>query len=210
MIKIYVNEVPLILANAEEAKAFSPSKTLIKSRYQGKHKYLYHFIDNLEKGKKVDKIVLFSKNFDQLKAHFWDILTVKEAAGGVIFNDKNELLLIVRDGYWDMAKGHIEEGETPEIAAIREVEEETGLKNIELGEFFHTTYHIFRNKKDKRVLKVSHWFKMHSNDVEFTPQVEEKVEKVEWISPEKAKELKPIYRNILDLVEKVQSNLFDK
>ena len=80
MIKIYVNEVPLILASAEEAKAFSPSKTLIKSRYQGKHKYLYHFIDNLEKGKKVDKIVLYSNKFDQLKAHFWDILTVKEAA----------------------------------------------------------------------------------------------------------------------------------
>jgi 8-oxo-dGTP pyrophosphatase MutT (NUDIX family) len=204
MIKIYVNETPIILATSEEAKAFSPSKTVIKSRYQGKHKYLYHFIDNLEKGKKVDAMVIHSNQFDVLKSHFWDVMKVKEAGGGVVFNDKKELLLISRGGYWDMAKGHIEAGETPEMAAVREVEEETGLKNIELGDFFHTTYHVFRNKKDKRVLKVSHWFKMISNDTNFTPQTEENVEKVAWISPEKARELRPIYRNILDLIEMVE------
>lgn len=203
MIKIYVNETPIILATTEEAKIFSPSKTIIKSRYQGKHKYLYHFIDNLEKKKKVDAMIIHSNKFDVLKAHFWEILKVKEAAGGIVFNDKKELLLIVRGGYWDMAKGNIEKGETPKMAAIREVEEETGLETIELGDFFHTTYHIFRNKKDKRVLKISHWFRMNSNDTDFIPQAEENIEKVAWISREKARELRPIHRNILDLIEMI-------
>lgn len=200
MLKIYINETPLILATTQEAKAFQPSKTLLVTRYIGRPKYLYHYIDNLEKEHQLEAIVTFHPNFEKLKKDFWSIYKVKEAAGGVVLNDKNEVLMICRHGIWDMAKGHIEEEENHEAAAIREVQEETGLQNIQLGDFIKTTYHTFRNKKNNRVLKLSHWFKMTSNDTELIPQTEESIEKVAWMSLEKAKKLTPIYKNILELL----------
>ena len=58
-----------------------------------------------------------------------------EAAGGLVFNEKNELLMIFRRGFWDLPKGKVDEGETLEQCAVREVQEETGLQNIMLGDF---------------------------------------------------------------------------
>lgn len=203
MIKIYINETPLILATPAEAQAFQPSKTMLVSRYVGNPKYLHHFIDNLEKSHKLEAIVAFHPNFERLKNDFFSIYKVKEAAGGVVQNDANEVLMIQRHGFWDMAKGHIENGETAEIAAIREVKEETNIQNIELKKLLHTTYHTFRNKKKERVLKISHWYSMTSNDTAFQPQTEEGIEQVQWHALEKAKQLTPIYKNILDLLEMI-------
>ena len=204
MLKIYINETPLILATAEEAKTFKASKTQIVSRYIGRPKYLFHFIDNLEKDHQLDAIVAYHNNFEKLKNDFWGIFKVKEAAGGLVLNAQQQVLMIYRNGCWDMAKGHIEAGESQEQAAIREVQEETGLQNIELGDFLQTTYHVFRNKKNKRILKLSHWFKMSSrsddNQDNLQPQIEEGIEKVEWMSIEKAQKCQPIYKNILDLL----------
>ena len=56
------------------------------------------------------------------------------AAGGLVLNEKNELLMIFRRGFWDLPKGKVDEGETLEQCAVREVKEETGLQNIRLGD----------------------------------------------------------------------------
>ena len=56
------------------------------------------------------------------------------AAGGIVRNEKDEILLIFRLGKWDFPKGKVEEGEQFDQTAVREVEEETGLQNILLGE----------------------------------------------------------------------------
>ena len=148
--------------------------------------------------------LLFSKDLNLLKEYFFGLYKNKNAGGGAVFNDKNEILMIQRNGYWDMAKGHIEKGETKSEAAVREVIEETGIQNIELQEFITTTYHTFKNRKGNRCLKISHWFKMKSNDNDFTPQSEEGVEKVVWMSLEEAFKLKPIYKNILNVLELVK------
>ena len=52
-----------------------------------------------------------------------------------MFNFKNEILLIYRNGVWDLPKGKIEFGESYEDAALREVAEETGVKNLYLKNF---------------------------------------------------------------------------
>ena len=51
------------------------------------------------------------------------------AAGGLVTNENNELLMIFRRGKWDLPKGKLDKGETIEECAIREVEEETGIGN---------------------------------------------------------------------------------
>ena len=69
------------------------------------------------------------------------------AAGGLVTNKKGEFLLIRRSGLWDLPKGHQEAGEALEDTALREVEEETGVRGLSLGRYICTTDHCyFRNE----------------------------------------------------------------
>ena len=78
----------------------------------------------------IKSLVIYSDNFEKLKHSFVSQYKIIEAAGGIVFNPNNEVLLIHRYDRWDLPKGKMESGETPEISALREVEEECGIKNI--------------------------------------------------------------------------------
>ena len=107
-----------------------------------------------------------------------------EAAGGLVINEKNEILCIFRRGKWDLPKGKIENGETPEIAAIREVKEETGIIELNIHSFICETSHIyFDTYIQEEVLKIVYWYKMNALSTEILiPQITEDIEKIEWIS----------------------------
>ncbi len=126
------------------------------------------------------------------------------AAGGLIFNDENKLLMIFRRGFWDLPKGKLDEGETVEACAVREVEEETGLNNIKLGKLIGITFHdYFDTWIAKDVTKETHWFEMHvSNEQQLIPQAEEDIEKAEWASAsEVALHLENSYKNIAEIIK---------
>jgi 8-oxo-dGTP pyrophosphatase MutT (NUDIX family) len=126
---------------------------------------------------------LFACTYDTntVMKHFTNNFTHIEAAGGVVCNGKNEILLIKRFGRWDLPKGKVEPNEPIPIAALREVTEETGVKNISLGEQITTTYHTY-SLHGKQMLKSTHWFKMYTqtNDA-LVPQTEEGIEQVKWV-----------------------------
>lgn len=129
---------------------------------------------------KATKLCFFHHNVDELWKNFKSQFKIIVAAGGVVFNEKQEVLWIYRNNIWDLPKGKIDEGETKEIAAIREVKEECGIKNVLLKEFLMTTYHIYKYK-EKVILKVTYWYKMVSNsNEELIPQLEEGITKIEW------------------------------
>jgi 8-oxo-dGTP pyrophosphatase MutT (NUDIX family) len=117
------------------------------------------------------------------KAYTKDKLII-EAAGGLVFNEKNELLMIFRRGFWDLPKGKVDEGESLEECAVREVQEETGLQNIKLGEFLNTTYHTY-TLNNQSILKPSHWYKMkHLGNELPIPQTEEDISEIKWVTKE--------------------------
>lgn len=204
MYKIYINENLFVLTTPDLAKKYKPSKSVLVMRYISKKRFLFQFIDALENLNVNKTIILYHKDLNLLKKDFFSLYKVRSAGGGVVFNSKGKVLMIKRRGYWDMAKGHIEEGETESEAAVREVMEETGLKNVKLQKFVTTSYHTFENKKGKRCLKISHWYKMKSNDNDFVPQTEEDIEEVAWIPLKEALKLKPIHKNILNVLELVK------
>ena len=104
-----------------------------------------------------------------------------EAAGGIVFNPKGELLMMLRRGQWDMPKGKLDEGETVEACALREVEEETGISNLRLNGKLQTTYHTY-SFQGKTVLKPSHWFRMECTGTEdLVPQTEEDITELRWV-----------------------------
>ena len=126
-----------------------------------------------------------------------------EAAGGMVFNPRGELLMMLRRGQWDMPKGKLDEGETIEECALREVEEETGISNLRISGKLQTTYHTY-SIHGNIVLKPSHWYKMESTgSEELVPQVEEDITELLWVDKLKATELaKKAYPSIREMIEK--------
>lgn len=128
------------------------------------------------------------------------------AAGGLVFNDKNELLMIFRRKKWDLPKGKLDEGESIEECALREVKEETGLQNVQLENFLGSTFHeYFNTYTNEDVVKETHWYKMHATaDQPLIPQTEEDIEIIEWIAEENLREkLADSYPNIKEIVGKL-------
>ncbi|WP_207632931.1 NUDIX hydrolase [Foetidibacter luteolus] len=125
------------------------------------------------------------------------------AAGGLVLNDKEELLLMFRRGKWDLPKGKLDEGESIEECAIREVMEETGLVRVELVKPVGITYHDYFDKYSKQdVTKESHWFEMRApGEQQFIPQTEEDIEQIIWTDRKQLKKcLSNSYKNIIEIL----------
>ena len=124
--------------------------------------------------------VFFNKNLAELKTAFFKKFTLIAAAGGLVLNEKDEVLLIFRRGKWDLPKGKRDKDEKLEDCAIREVQEETGLQKIKLGKFLTLTYHTY-HEGSRFILKESHWFLMKTKSGQsLIPQTEEDIIEIRW------------------------------
>ncbi|MCX6331733.1 MAG: NUDIX domain-containing protein [Bacteroidetes bacterium] len=126
------------------------------------------------------------------------------AAGGLVTNPNGQLLWIFRRGFWDLPKGKLDEGETIQTCAIREVQEETGLRNIQLHELLKFTNHLYFDKYlNEEVTKRTYWFHMTIREEQKgIPQITEDIEKIEWHSLATAKHcLQQTYPTILEVIE---------
>ena len=202
MYKVFINETPLIFTNTEGVlPEWKNDDNVLTTKYLGKKKFLHNYIDLLEKSNKYHQVVLFSDDLKALWSDFSSIFKVIEAAGGVVFNEKEEVLVIFRRNFWDLPKGKIDKGESPEEAAVREVQEETGLKNVILGKHILDTYHTYE-LKGKRILKKTYWYEMKTTDTQLIPQQEEDIEQAEWVILSDFLNSKPvIYGNILIVLD---------
>lgn len=113
------------------------------------------------------------------------------AGGGVLYQDSSlphKVLLMKRNGVWDLPKGKIEEDESIEECAVREVEEEVGAKNLTLGKFLCDTYHEFEEKGQK-FGKTTSWYSMKylENGLELVPEKDEGITDLKWVELRKAK-----------------------
>jgi 8-oxo-dGTP pyrophosphatase MutT (NUDIX family) len=104
-----------------------------------------------------------------------------DAAGGVVWQ-QDRALFIFRHGRWDLPKGKIESGEAFDVAALREVEEECGMQELQLGAFIGYTYHTYWFQQEM-VIKRTFWYSMQSNYAGIlVPQTEEGITEVRWIA----------------------------
>ncbi len=153
-----------------------------------------------KKLKKVHSIFISSRKkralIDYLKSKF----KVIEAGGGVV-EKEGKILLIYRRKVWDLPKGKLDKDESIEACALREVEEETGVK-VKLDKKIDAVWHTYVTKK-KYVLKKTHWYAMHCvDDNKMAPQKDEGIKKVEWMSLEEVrKALHGSYRSIRYVVQ---------
>lgn len=203
-IKIYFNNTPLFLCDSIEP--------LIEP-------FLHHddavFIDELDPHtvksmihemqlEKVHAGVFLHPDLEELKKAFFKKFTLVQAAGGAVFNEDDQLLMIFRRGSWDLPKGKLDKGETLEECAVREVEEETGLQNVQLVSPLLVTYHTY-HEGTKFILKESHWYRMKvAGKQELTPQTEEGIEEVRWMKLDEAEKVFPqAFPSVVDVIKEV-------
>ncbi|MBL7703470.1 MAG: NUDIX domain-containing protein [Ferruginibacter sp.] len=147
--------------------------------------------------------VLWHTDLEKLKETFFKNFKVIEAAGGIVQNEKKEILFINRLGKWDLPKGKIEKGEKEEECALREVTEETGVTGLHLKKKVGETYHVY-DEFGKHFLKISHWYHMTcSSKQELLPQTEEYITEIKWVKTINIKEpMQNTYPNIKDILSK--------
>lgn len=127
------------------------------------------------------------------------------AGGGLVLNDAGELLMIYRRGKWDLPKGKLDEGETIEECAVREVEEETGLTGIERSGLISIGYHeYFDTYLKEDVIKETHWYAMNVKGKQIlVPQTEEDITEIKWVKGEELEKcLQDSYANVVEVVRK--------
>lgn len=228
MYVIYVNDRPLTLLSKDEHSTRARAQlentggqdslpggpggsskgpeTHLTAIYSGKPRTLLHYVDMLEKGSpKVLSVDIVSTDIEQLWEDFRGKYKWLPAAGGVVRNEGlDKTLFIFRRGSWDLPKGKLDEGEDAPTAALREVKEETGVDGLTLGPQLPTTYHTYRNRKGKRVLKPTYWFSMATNSEALVPQAEEDIELAEWRSIEEVlNDPAPLYLSLRYLLERI-------
>jgi len=200
MYKIYINDQLLVLADSATAATLDPASFELVARYPGKAKFLLNYIDLLEKARHQQGILLHWENLEELKRDLFHHFRLEEAAGGLVQNPEQKVLFIFRRGFWDLPKGKIDPGETRQEAAVREVMEETGLREVHLGDPLPTTYHTYR-QANRRYLKVTYWYRMSADQEDLVPEAGEQIEKAEWHEPAGFIRQKPrMHQNILELL----------
>lgn len=156
MYKVFINDKPLIISDSFQQKNYSGKILELTYRNEGT---IAEAELLLQQSDYLSAVVILCKNVNEVWEQFCTTHKIIEAAGGLVLNKKDELLIIFRNQKWDLPKGKVETNESYEMAALREVHEECGIDHVELGNkltvVFHT-YHI----EQKKILKKTHWYWM--------------------------------------------------
>ena len=131
------------------------------------------------------------------------------SAGGIVFRlDAGQpVFLLIRDSYrnWGFPKGHLEVGEEPAAAALREVKEETGLSDLSIRGEIETIDWFFRFR-GQLIHKVCHFFLMETAEATTCPQHAEGITACRWMRFEEAQSLVS-YANAREVLRRAQEML---
>ena len=170
MYKVFFNESELTFSNQS-----NPEAKNILFHHETQFDEAFHLLSS-NSSKFVN---IFSDDIDAVWASFLNYFKHIKAAGGIVRNPQDDILFIFRLGKWDLPKGKMEEGESKEESAIREIEEECSITNLQLKRFLMPTFHIYYLRE--YVIKETYWFEVFYDGVELPlPQTEEGIESVEW------------------------------
>jgi len=174
--KVYFANRPVVFINESDSPAVQPGCEVIVSQGKADTMLIESAID---RGAKL--IYLKCRDVEWSWQQFAAQFLLIRAAGGVVTNDRGEVLFIYRLEKWDLPKGKVEDGEELDLAAIREVEEECSIHKLLLVSHLLTTYHTY-SLKGEQVLKSTDWFLMkHDGNDQPHPQAIEGITEARWI-----------------------------
>jgi len=189
MYKVFLNDRLIILSTQKDFGSGFTSMPIKKTNLQ-------KLLKKVENGK-LTNLNLYHKKEEKLLKHLKKKLKTVIAGGGLVINKKGEILFIHRKGRWDLPKGKTEKNETIEESAVREVIEETQVKDLIVKKLIQPTYHIIKSN-DSYKLKETFWFEMHTPYTgELKPETSEDIDQAVWRDLEGTKSaLIDTYENI--------------
>ena len=178
MYKIFYEQRALVFPNIEEKDLVldATSQQLETYEVEKIHNFLRQWlVVSLKEDVIIDKI-----SAEALSAALLRTFRLAPAAGGVVLAD-GQFAAIMRHGIPDLPKGHIEEGEDAATAALREVEEETGITKLNMIRQLPTSWHCYLYEDEWR-LKPTYWCLMSTDDPNHTnPQTDEDITEVTFL-----------------------------
>jgi hypothetical protein len=199
MYKVFINNFPVFLASANETINIKNPFVDINCESKSDAKKIIHR-HILANGTKT--LVARNTDIELLWKYFFEDYVPVKAAGGLVFNEKKEMLFIFRNKKWDLPKGKIDGNEDEETAALREVNEECGLVGHSIESKIINTYHTYPFD-NSLAIKTTAWFLMKvKNTNNLKPQLEEGITDVVWKSKNDFPEImKNTYGSIEDVLK---------
>ena len=177
---VFLNERTVLICKDSNIPESRPNN--ISLEYKDKASLVRAYTDFYSNEECVNLTINTGNKFAEACKFFNAMFTRIEAAGGIVRNQKEEYLFIKRLGVWDLPKGKLHKKESVQDGALREVMEETGLKNLLITRQLTSTFHIYTDRKGREILKETYWFEMTClEDQELGPQLEEDITEVKWI-----------------------------
>jgi ADP-ribose pyrophosphatase YjhB (NUDIX family) len=198
MYKVFINNHPLFIDKTDAEIVMKPGTLLLRFDPASFDELLSlaHEHQNF-----FTRIFLLDENPEKVFEQLLAKCKIIEAAGGRVRNARGELLMIFRNDKWDLPKGKLEKGESPEIAGVREVEEECGVGKLKIIKSLTPTFHTYKHN-EKIMLKKTYWYEMScADDCKLTPQREEGITAVKWMGEKEVKKaLENTFHSIVDVV----------
>jgi len=164
-------------------------------------KELYRIIADFQSDKSISAINVYGPDIKHIWKIFRIYFTEVGAAGGLVRHTSGRYLFIEKKGKLDLPKGHIEQGEEPEVCALREVSEECGITGHSIVKSISASYHTY-SWEGISYLKKTNWFLMKYNgEMIIKPQKSEGITKVEWLFPDEINSIKSsAWLSLMDLI----------
>lgn len=201
MHKIYFEKRCIIICEPGEQALSDPNSVEF---HIGEQINIHTLVKMFEDGQSLSRIYIPTDEPEWMYRRVCAEFVEVDAAGGLVANRRGDYLLIKRNGLWDLPKGHREKGEDIELTAIREVQEETGVDELELKDLICITNHCYR-RDNKWMLKHTYWYNMlYTAPIDLIPQREEDISKAAWVAKSSLPPfIKDSYPSILEVFRKV-------
>lgn len=197
MHKIYFDRRTIIICRPEEATLSDPNAVEFHFKQPSDISAL---VEMFVLSSTLEKIYIPSAEPEDCYKKICGEFREVNAAGGLVENRRGDYLLIKRDGLWDLPKGHQEAGEDIKVTALREVQEETGVDDLSLGDLICVTDHCYKRNGIWH-LKHTWWYRMYYlKPLDLTPQTEEDITKAAWVAKSS---LPPFLKNTYPSIKEV-------
>ena len=179
MRKIYFEKRCIIICPSGEQVLSDPNAVIFN---MGEDSDIHSLVGMFENSGSLLRIYIPSDDVDETYGKVCREFIEVNAGGGLVSNRRGDFLLINRNGLWDLPKGHQDPGEEISVTALREVQEETGIDQLELADLICVTDHCYI-RNGMWHLKHTWWYDMlYTDPTDLTPQKEEDISKAAWVA----------------------------
>ncbi|MCB2208492.1 MAG: NUDIX domain-containing protein [Bacteroidetes bacterium] len=192
MYKVFYNDRAILLAEKAEDIPKNFQKEQVKNKQE-----LFTFLDSYFSIQPAYDVVVVGYHVSAMMDNLTTYFKFIKAAGGLVKNSDDEFLFIKRWGTWDLPKGKVEKNESLEMAAIREVEEETNVGGLMVQKRLEDTFHVYRLEETICLKQTAWYFMVADGHRTPKPQMNEGITDVVWLDKEESrKALSESYRSL--------------